>query len=106
MKVPKGHSGSWFAEWEGEKLPCVHQHWTKGCWPKYVDPGLDDRSEWRGFIEALKTKKKVILTTSHPPDENGIRRRKSYVAIYEIDNVQTDGGQLTFDFVGPPKRFR
>lgn len=106
MRVPKGHPGSWFAEWEGIKLPCVHQHWTKGTWPKYVDPGLNDRPEWRGFIEALETQKRVILTTSHEPDDQGIRRRKSYVGIFEIENVQVEGDCLSFDFIKELKRFR
>lgn len=106
MRVPKGHPGSWFAEWEGEKLPCVHQHWTKGSWPKYVDPGLDDRPEWRGFIAALEAQKRAILTTSHEHDESGVRRRKSYVGVFAIDNVSVDGNRLMFDFIKELRRFR
>ncbi len=105
MRKPKGHPGSWFAEWNGEKLPCVHQHWTKGSWPQYVDPGFDGRSKWDAFIEALKRGKKAILTTSHPPDASGKRRRKSYVGIYSIDDVETSNGQLRFTFKDQLRRF-
>ena len=100
---PVGHPGSWFAKWNGEKLPCVHQHWTKGTWPEYVDPGYDGRSEWRPFIEALEAGGKAILTTSHPPDESGIRRRRSYIGIWGVSEVRITGkGELRFIFSGEP----
>ncbi len=110
-KYPDGHAGSWFAKWEGESLPCVHQHWTKGSWPEYVDPGYDARAEWGPFIEALKTGKKAILTTSHLPDDSGKRRRKSYIGVWYVSDVRiTQDGELRFLFNGepihrfPPKR--
>jgi hypothetical protein len=35
----KGHRGSWFAEVDGELLPCVHQHWRRGFY--YDDPYVE-----------------------------------------------------------------
>ncbi len=105
MEVPRGRQGSWFAEWEGELLPCVHQHWTQGHWPHYLDPNADGRPEWPAFIDAIRGGGKVILTTSHPPDENGKWRRKSYVSIWRVSDVTASDGKLEFDFVEQLHRF-
>ena len=106
MANPVGHSGSWFATWDGENIPCVHFHWTKGTWPEYVDPGFDDRTEWSPFITALQEGSKAILTTSHPPDKSGMRRRKGYTGIWTISNirvVELEGRrELRFTFDGAP----
>jgi hypothetical protein len=99
MRRPRGQQGSWFAEWNGEKLPCVHERWTKGTWPEYVDPGVDERPEWGPFIAALSSSKKALLTTSDAPDDGGAWRRTGYTAVYEIENVRTEGNKLRFKFV-------
>lgn len=103
MGKPKGHAGSWFAEWNGEKLPCVHQHWMKD--DRYNDPGFDGRAKWDRFVAALKTGKKALLTTSHPLDKNGKRRRKSYVGVYRVDGVEAGNGRLRFRFTEQLNRF-
>jgi hypothetical protein len=105
MRKPKGRQGSWFAEWEGEQLPCVHQHWTKGIWPEYLDPHCDTRPEWPAFIAALSQGRKAILTTSKFTEEDGKWRRASYVAIWEVENVRTEAGTLRFRFVRPLVQF-
>lgn len=88
MRKPKGHSGSWFAKWEGESLPCIHQRHLHGT--HYIDPGMDDNPKWPRFIVELRAKKKAIVTTSYPPGDNGIHRRKSYIGIWEIGDVDID----------------
>ena len=88
MRKPKGHSGSWFAEWEAESLPCIHQRHLHGT--RYIDPGMDDNPKWNRFIAELRKKKKVIVTTSFPPGDDGIYRRKSYVGVWEIGDVRID----------------
>ncbi|MWV29212.1 hypothetical protein [Aurantiacibacter rhizosphaerae] len=99
MKKPKGRAGSWFAEWDGENLPCVHKFWTEGIWPEYADKGFDDRPEWGPFIEALQEKGRAILTTSHPQDADGNWRRKSYIGIWSVSDVRvTDNKELRFTF--------
>ncbi len=104
-RLPRGHAGSWFAEWEGEKLPCVHARWVEGRWPNYLDPKCDGRPKWDKFIAALKNGRKAILTTSHPPDRNGIMRRKSYVGVWEVHGVDVSDGELRFTFGKQVKRF-
>src|SRR3546814_11835497 len=75
MRKPKGRQGSWLAEWDGEQLPCVHKRWTKGTWPEYVDPGVDDRPEWVPFVTALSDGKKALLTTRDIPEDGEPWRR-------------------------------
>ena len=99
MLKPKGHQGSWFADWNGEHLPCVHERWTKGTWPEYVDPGVDDRPEWTSFVAALRNGKKALLTTSDIPEDGGPWRRSGYTAVYAIDDVRIEGNELRFKFV-------
>src|SRR3546814_4866977 len=94
MRKPKGRQGSWLAEWDGEQLPCVHKRWTKGTWPEYVDPGVDDRPEWVPFVTALSDGKKALLTTSDIPEDGEPWRRSGYVAVYAIDDVRIEGGVL------------
>jgi len=105
--VPKpiGRPGSWFAKWNGESLPCIHSHWTKGHWPFYLDAGLDDRPEWPAFVEALRVGGKAILTTSHEADQIGIRRRKSYVALWTVTDVIAADGELRFKLADQLERF-
>src|SRR3546814_13205938 len=93
MRKPKGRQGSWLAEWDGEQLPCVHKRWTKGTWPEYVDPGVDDRPEWVPFVTALSDGKKALLTTSDIPEDGEPWRRSGYVAVYAIDEVRNEGGE-------------
>lgn len=104
MRIPKGHAGSWFAEWEGENLPCIHQHAIKGA--SYIDNGVDDHPAWPRFIAELQAKRRAILTTSHPAGEDGIRRRKGYVGIWEIGEVHVLDGTMTFALGRPVVRFR
>ena len=106
MKKPKGWQGSWFAEWRGEMIPCIHKHWTHGHWPQYRDPGVDERAEWGPFIRALQEGGRAILTTSEVPDGPGPWRRNGYVGLWSIRNVLVENGVLTFDLEEPLERFR
>lgn len=104
MDLPVGHAGSWFAKWNGESLPCIHQHAIKGS--RYIDEGVNEHPAWPKFIEELREKQRAIITTSHPAGDDGVRRRKSYVGVWEVDNVHLDGTTLTFDIGTPIERFR
>ena len=96
MTQPKGERGSWFAQWAGERLPCVHRRWTNGIWPHHCDPGVNDNPKWGPFVEALK-RGRVILTDDNL-DPGGIPvSRKGYVALWRIDNVELLGTELHFD---------
>ena len=98
MQKPKGQQGSWFATWEGERLPCVHERWTRGTWPEYADPGVDERPEWEPFVLALQRQRKALLTTSEMPEDGGPWRRSGYTAIFEIDDVRVEERVLRFKF--------
>lgn len=107
MARPKGKRGTWFAEWNGESLPCVHDYWSKGIWPSYCDPHVDENSNWGPFIEAIKSGKKVILTNDVPDaDGNPSGNRKDYIALFTVENVRVDGGKLKFDFVERLENFK
>lgn len=91
----KGQSGSWFATLEtGEIWPCVHKKW----WPSgnsYCDPTpTPGVRKWDEFVAAIEQGKRVILT-----EEDAKKRRKEYRHAWRVDNVKTDNGKLTFDFI-------
>lgn len=93
---PLGRQGSWFAEWNGEQIPCVHLRWTNGH--DYIDPGYDGRRQWPQFIAALANGGKAILTSSHVPDGDGPWRRDKYLAIWTVENVRVENGQLKLTY--------
>jgi len=95
VKALGGKPGWWFAVVKDETLPCVHQHWWMGK-NTYFDPGVKPGlfNEW---VDALKTKKRVILTNDILK-ENGRFKRTGYIAIYEIGNIKLDQTGLTFQF--------
>lgn len=102
LAKPEGHRGDWFAKWKGENLPCVHEVYyvnRKGEKPYYEDTGVGGNPRWRPFIAAIKSLKRVVLTSDHLGDHNVPTDRKAYVAIYRVDNVVHEGSVLTFDFV-------
>lgn len=110
MRLPKGHPGSWFAEWDGEKIPCIHQHRiVRGV---YVDDRVNGHTAWPGFIAELRSQRRAIVTTSHLPGPDGIRRRKSYVGIWalgEVEVIEPTGdtdGVMTFIMGNCIVRFR
>jgi hypothetical protein len=97
MAKPKGERGSWFAQWDGESVPCVHRRWTEGVWPHHCDPCVDDNPKWVPFIEALKLGRAILTEDNLDPSRIPVTR-KAYVAIYRIENVEVSGGELHFDF--------
>ena len=106
MAIPKvraiGHRGSWFADIDGEALPCVHEYWTRRIDGKlmYVDPYcVPEEAKWAPFLAALRDKKRAILTKDKPPSVNMIFEREGYIALFQIDTVTVDDGTLRFAFV-------
>jgi hypothetical protein len=100
MAKPKGTRGSWFALWEGEQIPCVHEHWTKGIWPHHVDAGVSSDAKWEPFIKAIREGQKVILTDDKL-DENGLPNgaRNSYKGLFRVEKVEVRNNELHFDIV-------
>ena len=90
----RGKRGSWFAEVDGETLPCVHKHWLQGR--QYHDPqAAPGQPPWDDFIAAIKSGRKVVLTRD--TYLGGIRfERTGYVAVFTVDDVAASDGALTF----------
>ena len=85
----------------------VHERWTTRLWPEYLDPNVDDRPEWPDFVDAIRNGCRVILTKSHVPSREGEPwRRKSYIALWRVVDVEVADGQLTFKFVEQLHRFQ
>lgn len=101
MAKPKGLRGSWFADWKGENLPCVHACWCRTGHGKmsYLDPHVGNDPKWGPFIAAIEAGGKVILTNDELGEDGQPFRRTSYVASYSVQNVQVIGTNLTFDFI-------
>jgi len=83
-----GKRGSWFARAGKEDLPCVHKEWFKSGNPHnyYYDEGAKPgEKKWDELIDAIKQKKRVILTNDRW--ENGNFERTGYIAIYDVDSI-------------------
>ncbi|HEX2256262.1 MAG TPA: hypothetical protein VHG92_06090 [Afifellaceae bacterium] len=97
MKKAIGHRGLWFATVDGERLPCVHAYWFKGG--RYHDPNIRlDEAKWRELVDAIRAKKKVILTNDKVSDEETAFQRTSYIAVFSVDDISVEDG-LRFRFV-------
>jgi hypothetical protein len=95
-KKAVGIRGSWFADVDGERLPCVHKHWWRNG--VYHDPNaVPGEKKWDDFILAIQQRKRVILTDDEPWT-GGAFVRKGYIAIWDVDNVRIEGSDLTFKF--------
>ena len=104
VKKAIGQRGSWFAEVDGQLLPCVHQYWLQGL--SYHDPFAYDGSVVRNpddpiqekvleFVEAIARDKFVILTEDKPELDTAGRvrafQRTNYIAVYSIGDFSFDG---------------
>lgn len=94
-KKAVGRQGWWFAEVDGEALPCIHKHWLKGT--TYHDPferheGKNKDHRIVEAVDAIKAKRRVILTDDYADiNQDGKVRgfeRKNYIAIFEVDDIQ------------------
>jgi hypothetical protein len=92
-----GHQGSWFAKWQGQELPCIHEDcvvWNELRY-HHSHPRYNSGEQTARYIETLKTVKRVILTKS-PEDADGARHRERYLGVFDIDNARLeDGVQFT-----------
>jgi hypothetical protein len=97
MRKAKGHRGSWFAEVDGELLPCVHQHWSHRG--RYHDPHVvPGDPKWTEFIAAIRTDKKVILMSGEFSNNDYSVRRTGYIAVFMIDDFELLDNDLRFRF--------
>lgn len=98
MANPKGIRGSWFANWKGESLPCVHERWFEGGRGRhYADPMVTDNPKWDPFIRAIQDGGVVILTKDELDASRIPTRRTGYIASYRVENVSVENATLEFD---------
>lgn len=96
----KGRRGSWFADVEGESLPCVHKFWWKA--DRYNDPNVKPGSaKDEELVAAIKAAGRVVLTNDTPYEADGKTgfTRTGYIAVYSVDDVIFDHDGLRFRFV-------
>ena len=92
-----GEQGSWFAEVNGARLPCIHNYWLKRL--HYCDPGVrPGEKQWDEFIAAIQAGGEVILTNSSP-NESGIFERKGYICAWKVSPPQVTENGLEFDLI-------
>lgn len=92
----RGSKGSWFAVWEGENLPCVHEHWKDG--DNYTDIEVGPRGRWPRFIAGLRAKGRVLVTRDRIV--GGFPRgRLGYLSVWDIEGVSSNPDALRFRFV-------
>ncbi|MER9883083.1 hypothetical protein [Mesorhizobium sp. M0118] len=94
-KKAVGRQGWWFAEVDGEALPCIHKHWLKG--KNYHDPferhkGKNNDQKIKEAVDAMASGRRVVLTDDYASfDASGTVSafaRKNYIAVFEIEDVQ------------------
>jgi hypothetical protein len=98
--MPVGSIGRWFATWNNEDFPCIHDYWIdKG---HYRDPYVSDNPKWKRFIEAIQKGKHVIVTYDQSDSEgNPNGNRGGYIGLWRVENVDPRYGELHFDLVEP-----
>ena len=67
----------------------------------YLDPHCepDDPVKWIPFIAALKDKKRAILTHDDVAADGNSYVRQGYIALFRIDDVVAEEGNLRFNFI-------
>jgi len=92
-----GRRGDWFADVDGENVPCAWNWWLKGK-DHYFDPeAKPGTGKWVKYIDVLKRLKKVALTGKK--EKNGKWERDGYIALFEVANIVTTDGTIEFDLV-------
>ena len=98
-----GERGSWFAKVEGERLPCVHQHWVRG--QRHLDPNYDETDpKFVELVDEISRLKRVILTKDNvihnSAKKSGIGfERTGYIAVFDVGDVSVGPEGLGFDLV-------
>lgn len=98
-----GTRGSRFATVDSERLPCVHEFWwVKGdAARRYDDRLLKTTNQAIELVDAIKEKKKVVLTSDKPNSaSNPIPfTRTGYISVWTVSDVEFDQYGLRFKFV-------
>lgn len=106
MSKPVGQQGSWYARWDGEDIPCIHNHPTLLSKMHYKAPIWDSPERHHRYFEDIQRLGKVILTRSRLGD-NEHYIRESYIALFRVANLQlTEAGDIELDLVERLHSFR
>lgn len=96
---PIGSRGSWFATWQGQSYPCVHNYWREGerrQWynDPHARPGI---AKWGEFIAAIRFDCMVIETGDIAPKDfiNGSFERVDYKGLFRVDNFEIQPNENT-----------
>ena len=106
MSKPVGRPGDWFATWDKESLPCVHQKCLKGRF--YHDPFDGEPcppARFQRYLAGIRAGR-VLLTKTQAHPTKGHPQRKGYIALLEVANVEEVDGGIKFEVVGRPVNFR
>ena len=99
QKKAVGQQGSWFATVDGERLPCVHQHWvhSDNGTLHYCDPipNRETNPKYPDYFKEIESCGMVILTKDKVPEW----QRLGYIAVFRIDNFRLDETGLNFDLI-------
>ena len=92
----KGVRGTWYAEVNGERLPCIHDKNMKNG--LYRAPKADDDRHAQLLADIVDTGK-VIMRKSERDDESQPWTSKGYIAVWSVSDAKIEDGELTFQFV-------
>jgi hypothetical protein len=89
--IPRGMRGSWFAEWQGQRYPCVHKRYRTGDRSQwYEDPSaMPGSPKWDELIGAISETKRVIETDDVVRDDDihRTKKRTGYIGLWEIGEI-------------------
>jgi len=97
-KRARGERGSWFANVDGERLPCVHKYWVTGLHHCAKRASMNDPKHVE-LVEAVRSTGKVILTKDKVTGDGEAFERDGYIAVYRVDNLEWENDELEFDLV-------
>src|SRR5687767_5695554 len=90
-----GHRGSWFADVNGEHLPCVHAHWWKGS--GYHDPyARPGDAKFEKLLQGIRETGRGVVTKDDVSDGGRTFKRTGYVGVFKIEDPQLDDDGLRF----------
>ena len=92
----KGLRGTWYADVNGERLPCIHdKNMRAGI---YRAPNADDERHQQ-LLSDIIASGKVIMRKSEREGEDQSWTSKGYIAVWSVADAKIENGELTFKFV-------
>lgn len=104
---PRGRAGDWIAEWQGEKIACVHNECRDGL--HYFDAfdELAPQSKFDRYVKGLEIGR--VITTRSGRHPAGHPERERYISLWTISNLvvgRTGPQSIDFDLVDRLGDFR